>query len=80
MTNKESFDNVRQWMQEIEKFAADSVIKLLVGNKCDLEEKREVTYDEGMELAKQFDVPFLEVSAKNSTNIEETFTKMATDI
>ena len=80
VTNKESFDNVRQWMQEIEKFAADSVIKLLVGNKCDLEEKREVAFDEGQELAKQFNVPFLEVSAKNSTNIEETFTKMAGDI
>ena len=80
VTNKESFDNVRQWMQEIEKFAASSVDKLLVGNKCDLEEKREVAFDEGQELAKQFNVPFLEVSAKNSTNIEETFTKMAGDI
>ena len=67
-------------MTEIEKFANDNVNRLLVGNKSDLEEKREVTYDEGEELAKQYDVPFLEVSAKNSTNIEETFTTMATDI
>lgn len=64
-------------MDEISKFARDDVNKLLVANKCDLEEKREVTYDEGFELAKQFDVPFLEVSAKNSINIEESFTQMA---
>lgn len=67
-------------MSEISKFANEDVNKLLIGNKCDLEEKREVTYDEGQEMAKQFDIPFLEVSAKNSTNVEETFTKMAQDI
>lgn len=67
-------------MQEIERFASKDVNKLLVGNKCDLEEKREVAYEEGLELAKQYDVPFLEVSAKNATNVEETFTKMASDI
>jgi len=70
VTNKDSFDNVRQWMQEIDRFATENVNKLLIGNKCDLEEKREVSYEEGLELAKNFDVPFLEVSAKNSTNIE----------
>jgi len=79
VTNRESFDNVRQWMQEIDKFASESVNKLLVGNKCDLD-SREITTEEGQELSKQFDVPFLEVSAKNSTNIEETFTKMSSDI
>ena len=67
-------------MTEIERFATENVNKLLIGNKCDLEEKWEVSREEGLELAKSFDVPFLEVSAKNSTNIEECFTKMASDI
>ena len=80
VTNRDSFDNVRQWMTEIDRFARENVNKLLIGNKCDLEEKREVSYEEGMELAKSFDIPFLEVSAKNSTNIEEAFTKLAGDI
>lgn len=62
------------------RFATENVNKLLVGNKCDLEEKRQVTYEEGAELAKQFDVPFLEVSAKNTKNVEETFTTMASEI
>lgn len=80
VTNKESFDNVRQWMQEIEKFASENVNKLLIGNKSDLEEQREVTYDQGQELAKKFDIPFLEVSAKNAIHVDETFTTMATEI
>ena len=52
VTNKESFDNVRQWMQEIEKYAGrDEICRLLVGNKCDLpNSKRVVTREEGLEL------------------------------
>lgn len=80
VTNRDSFDNVRIWMQEIEKFASENVNKLLVGNKSDLEEQREVTYDEGVELAKKFDIPFLEVSAKNALHVDDTFTTMAEEI
>ena len=80
VTNKDSFDNVKQWMQEIEKFASENVNKLLVGNKSDLEEQRKVTYDEGVELSKKFDIPFLEVSAKNALNVEDTFITMASEI
>lgn len=47
VTNKDSFDNVRQWMQEIDRFATENVNKLLIGNKCDLEENRQVSFDEG---------------------------------
>ena len=47
VTNRDSFDNVRQWMTEIERFATENVNKLLIGNKCDLEEKREVSFEEG---------------------------------
>ena len=67
-------------MQEIEKFAGDSVTKLLVGNKCDLEDARKVTYEEGAELAKHFDIPFMETSAKSSVNVEETFITMTREI
>uniref|UniRef100_A0A7S3J9M8 Ras-related protein Rab-1 n=1 Tax=Euplotes harpa TaxID=151035 RepID=A0A7S3J9M8_9SPIT len=80
VTSKDSFDNVRQWMQEIEKFASENVNKLLVGNKSDLEEQREVSYDEGVELAKKYDIPFLEVSAKNAIHVDDTFTTMASEI
>ena len=62
------------------KFASENVNKLLVGNKSDLEEQREVTFDEGVELAKKYDIPFLEVSAKNWIHIDDTFTTMASEI
>jgi GTPase SAR1 family protein len=52
----------------------------LVGNKCDLEENRKVSYEEGMELAKHYEIPFLETSAKNSVNVESSFITMSKEI
>jgi Ras-related protein Rab-1A len=46
ITDRESFENVKQWLNEIERFACPNVNKLLVGNKCDLEAKRAVEYSE----------------------------------
>jgi len=43
-TDQESFNNVRQWMEEIDRYACDKVNKLLVGNKCDLSNKKVVEY------------------------------------
>ena len=51
VTDKESFNNVKHWIQEIDKYAADGVKKLLVGNKCDLASKKVVSHDEAKELA-----------------------------
>jgi GTPase SAR1 family protein len=51
------------------------VIRILVGNKCDLEHKRQVSFDQGKELARQYNVSkFLETSAKDTVNIDELFT------
>ena len=47
MTDQESFNNVRQWLNEIDRYASDNVNKLLVGNKCDLTDKRVVSYEAG---------------------------------
>ena len=52
VTDRDTFENVRQWMQEIDKFATDNVCKVIVGNKCDLDESRKVSTEEGEELAK----------------------------
>eukprot|EP00450_Noctiluca_scintillans_P032170 CAMPEP_0194552172 /NCGR_PEP_ID=MMETSP0253-20130528/96588_1 /TAXON_ID=2966 /ORGANISM="Noctiluca scintillans" /LENGTH=235 /DNA_ID=CAMNT_0039399637 /DNA_START=62 /DNA_END=770 /DNA_ORIENTATION=- len=51
VTDKESFNNVKNWVGEIDKYAADGVNKLLVGNKCDLASKKVVSTDEAKELA-----------------------------
>ena len=52
----------------------------MVGNKCDLEENRKVSFEEGMELAKHYEIPFLETSAKNSVNVESSFVTMSKEI
>ena len=52
VTDRESFDNVREWMQEIENYAQKNVNILLIGNKNDLLNKREVSFEEGKALCK----------------------------
>jgi len=51
ITDRDSFDNVRTWMQEIDKYAQENVIRVLIGNKADIDDKRKVTTKEGKELA-----------------------------
>ena len=70
MTDRESFGKIQDWMQEIEKHASDNISRILIANKSDLEEKRQVTAEEGQELADHFCIRFLETSAKDSNNVE----------
>jgi len=80
ITDKESFDNVRQWLFEIDRYASESVCKLLVGNKSDLKNKRAVEYETAKAFADELNIPFLETSAKNATNVEQAFLTMAAQI
>jgi len=80
VTDKESFQNVKHWLQEIDKYANEGVMKLLVGNKSDLQSKKVVTYDEAKELADSLGIGFLETSAKNSHNVEQGFILMASEM
>lgn len=80
VTDQESFNNVKQWLQEIDRYASENVNKLLVGNKCDLTTKKVVDYTTAKEYADQLGIPFLETSAKNATNVEQAFMTMAAEI
>lgn len=80
ITDKSSFENVKMWLSEIEKYASNEVTKLLVGNKSDLTDKRAVDVEEGRAYANQLGIPFLETSAKEATNVEKAFTLMAGEI
>eukprot|EP00042_Codosiga_hollandica_P026788 m.128949 g.128949 ORF g.128949 m.128949 type:complete len:204 (-) comp52301_c0_seq1:186-797(-) len=80
ITDQESFTNVKTWLQEIDRYATENVNKLLVGNKSDLTAKRAVDYAAAKEYADSISVPFLETSAKNSTNVEQAFLTMAAEI
>jgi len=80
VTDQESFNNVKNWLQEIDRYASENVNKLLVGNKADLTSKKVVDYATAKEYADQLGVPFLETSAKNATNVEQAFMTMAAEI
>jgi len=77
VTDRDSFEAVKQWMMEIDKYAQENVIKMLVGNKSDMNDKRKVTVEEGQELANQYGVQFFEASAKSCNNIDLVFQTLA---
>jgi len=80
VTNKASFENVTRWLTEIDKYAREGVNKLLVGNKSDAGEGRQVETAQGKEFAETRDIPFLETSAKLGTFVDTAFLMMAHDI
>jgi len=79
-TDLESFNNVKQWLEEIDRYACENVNKLLVGNKCDLTSKKVVHYQNAKDFADGLNIPFLETSAKNAVNVEQAFMTMASEI
>lgn len=80
ITDLDSFNNLNTWLIEIEKNASKNVYKILIGNKCDLESERKVTYEQGKEFAQQYGMKFIETSAKDSKNVQEAFVTMTKEI
>merc|ERR1711934_762548 len=76
VADDKSFNNIRTWMRNIDQHANEQVVKILLGNKCDIA-SRMVTVEQGEELAKEFGIKFFETSAKNNTNVEEAFNAIA---
>lgn len=80
ITDRESFNNINNWINEVKRNASGNVSMLLVGNKCDLEDERVVSTKEGQEYAKAVGMSYLETSAKADLNIRETFNVLAKHI
>jgi small GTP-binding protein len=80
LTNKESFESVRKWHDIIKNVVEPNTILILVGNKVDLKDAREVSTEEGMNLAKELGVYYMETSAKTNQNIGEVFEWIALQI
>ena len=76
ITNKFTFDNIPNWIEEVEKHASTAV-KILVGNKCDCESERVVDSNTAKEFAQKNGLLFLETSAKDSTNVPQAFQSVA---
>jgi Ras-related protein Rab-1A len=80
ITNRESFDHVHNWLTELETYAPPGIPILLVGNKSDMVKQRMVLEEEGILLAKDYNMEFVETSAKNNNNIENAFLSLAEKI
>jgi Ras-related protein Rab-6A len=77
ITNKKTFENTRKWVDDVRGERGNDVIIVLVGNKTDLNDKREVTTAQGEEEAKKNNLMFIETSAKVGHNVKALFKRIA---
>lgn len=75
ITSQESFRKIDFWIQELHNKNKDSKVLMLVGNKTDLDNEREVSFQQGEKKANEIGCPFMETSAKTNHNIKECFEK-----
>jgi len=80
VTSSESFDHVEEWLSEVDRYANENTSKLLVGNKADLIEEKQVPEDTAQRFAEKLSIPFLETSAKTATNVDAAFLTMAKEL
>ena len=73
ITRRDTFTHVTKWLEEVKSNSLKSICVILIGNKKDLEDKRQVTYEEGESFAKENGLMFLETSAKTAYNVVEAF-------
>ena len=76
ITDKQTFNNVREWIKSIEEETSKKVILILVGNKVDKKE-REVLKAEGEQIAEEYNFPFFETSAQSGLNVNSVFETLA---
>ena len=80
ITQKKSFENIEKWVNDLKVAGDPKITIILIGNKSDLEDKRQVLKDQGEEKARSFGCAFLETSAYSGDNIEKAFNLMIKEI
>ena len=73
ITKENSFENIREWVQNIREEVYEKAIIFLIGNKIDKKDERKITTEQGQKLAEEYNLPFFEASAKSGENVEEIF-------
>ena len=80
ITDRDSFESLNSWLIEIEKNKSKDICKILVGNNCDKENERKVSYQEGKDFAEANNMKFCEASPKTSYNVKTIFETLTIDI
>ncbi|XP_061388529.1 RAS oncogene family member Rab19 [Musca autumnalis] len=82
ITNRNSFANLQKWIEEVRRYTTSSVLLIVVGNKCDLENEREVEFEEAQQMCQYIPevLYVLETSAKENRNVDDAFVALATEL
>ena len=80
ISSRDSFNNVSTWIEDCKNQSPKTIFMVLVGNKSDLSDRRQVNTEEGQELADKYGMLFYETSAKDGTNVENIFYDSANKI
>ena len=80
ITKKKSFDNIDKWYSELKSNSDEKIYTMLLGNKSDLGENREVSIEEAEKKAKNFNIAFMETSAYNGNNINKAFNELINNV
>merc|ERR1712072_1312956 len=73
ISRRDTFNHLARWLEEARQNANPNMVIMLIGNKSDLEDSRQVAYEEGLRFAQENGLVFLETSAKTAANVEEAF-------
>ncbi|MPC20381.1 Ras-related protein Rab-2 [Portunus trituberculatus] len=80
ITRRETFNHLTQWLEDARQHSNSNMVIMLIGNKSDLDSRREVKREEGEAFAREHGLVFMETSAKTAANVEEAFINTAREI
>ena len=80
ITRKGSFESIEKWVNDLTSTADKKLTIVVIGNKCDLEDQRQITKEQGEEKANKLEVAFLETSAFSGENLDKAFEMMINEI